>query len=119
MKVWYALSENILGQVYSQIASGPKPSISIRAKKSSALAQNATFAGKKAEENFNKAIELFQEIGAKGFLGQAYLSLGMLYKASKRTDQARQCVLKAINVFQECESEVYIKQANEALDSIV
>jgi class 3 adenylate cyclase/tetratricopeptide (TPR) repeat protein len=118
-KVWYALSENILGQVYSQIASGPKPSISIRAKKSSALAQNATFAGKKAEENFNKAIELFQEIGAKGFLGQAYLSLGMLYKASKRTDQARQCVLKAINVFQECESEVYIKKANEALDSIV
>jgi class 3 adenylate cyclase/tetratricopeptide (TPR) repeat protein len=118
-RVWYALSENILGEVNSQIATGPKPSLSIMAKNFSFLVKNVPFAGKKAEEHFNKAIELFQEIGAKGFLGQAYLSLGLLYKASKRTDQARQCILKAINVFQECESEVYIKQANEALDSLV
>jgi class 3 adenylate cyclase/tetratricopeptide (TPR) repeat protein len=118
-KVWYALSENILGEVNSQIATGPKPSLSIMAKNFSFLVKNFPSAGKKAEEHFNKAIELFQEIGVKGFLGQSYLSLGQLYKASNRTDQARQCILKAIKVFQECESEINIRQANETLDSIV
>ena len=118
-RVWYAFSEHILGEMNSQIAIGPKPSLSIMAKNIGFLVKNVPFAGKKAEEHFNKAIELFQEIGAKSFLGQTYLSLGLLYKASKRTDQARQCILKAINIFQECESEVYIKQANEVLDSLV
>ena len=71
-----------------------------------------------AEEHFNKAIELYKGFGIKSYLGQAYLSLGSLYKATKRTDQARQCILKAIDIFQECEAEGYLKQANEALDSL-
>ena len=54
----------------------------------------------------------------KVFLGQVYLSQGLLYKATKRTDQARQCILEAINLFQECEAEGWLKQANEALDSL-
>jgi class 3 adenylate cyclase/tetratricopeptide (TPR) repeat protein len=118
-RVWYAISEYFLGEMNSQIAIGPKPSLSIMAKNVGFLVKNVPFAAKNAEKHFNKAIELLQEVGMKGFLGQAYLSQGLLYKASKRTDQARQYILKAINIFQECESEVYIKQANEALDSLV
>jgi tetratricopeptide (TPR) repeat protein len=117
-RVHYALSEYILGEVNSQIATGPKPSLSIMAKNIAFLVKNVPFAGKKAEEHFNKAIELFKEIGAKGSLGLVYLSLGLLYKASKRTDRARQCILEAINIFQEFEAEAYLKQANEALDSL-
>ncbi len=117
-RVWYALSEYILGEVNSQIATGPKPSLSIMAKNIGFLVKNVPFATKKAEEHFNKAIELLKEIDAKGFLGPVYLSLGLLYKASKRTDQARQCVLEAINIFQECGTEVYLKQANEVLESL-
>ena len=59
-----------------------------------------------------------KEIGAKGLLGPIYLSLGMLLKATKRTDQARQCILDAIAVFHECEAEHYLEQANEALESL-
>jgi len=118
-RVHYALSEYILGEVNSQIATGPKPSLSIMAKNIAFLVKNVPFAGKKAEEHFNKAIEIFKEIGAKGSLGQVYLSQGLLYKASRRTDQARQCILEAINIFQEFEAEAYLKQANEALDSLV
>jgi hypothetical protein len=77
------------------------------------------FASKKSEEHFNKAIELFQEIGAKGYLGQVYLSQGLLYIASKKTDQARQSILEATNLFQECEAEGWLKQGYEALDSLV
>jgi tetratricopeptide (TPR) repeat protein len=117
-RVFYALSEYILGEVNSQIATGPKPSLAIMAKNIGFLVKTVPFATKKAEEHFNKAIELFKEIGMKGYLGQAYLSLGLLYKSTKRTDQARQCILKAINIFQECEAEVYLKQANEALESL-
>jgi len=117
-RLQYAQSEYILGEVNSQIATGPKPSLSIMEKNIGFLAKTVPFASQKAEEHFNKAIELFREIGMKSPLGQAYLSLGLLYKASKRTDQARQCILEAINICQECEAEGYLKQANEALDSL-
>ena len=117
-KPQYALSEYILGEVNSQIATGPKPSLSIMAKNLGYLVKNVPFATKKAEKKFNKTIELFKEIGAKGLLGQVYLSLGLLYKATKRTDQARQCISKSIDIFRECEAEAYLKQANEALDSL-
>jgi tetratricopeptide (TPR) repeat protein len=119
MKVQYAMSEYILGEVNSQIATGPKPSLSIMAKNLGFLVKNVPFAGKKAEEHFKKAIDLFNEIGVKSHLGVVYLSLGLLYKATKRTDQARQCILEAIDLFEECEAEAHLKQAKEAIDSLV
>jgi tetratricopeptide (TPR) repeat protein len=118
-RVMYALLEYILGEVYSQIATGPKPSLSIIAKNIGFLVKNVPFATKRAEEHFNKAIEILKELGVKGYLGMAYLSLGLLYKATKRTDQARQSILEAIYLFKECEADVWLKQANEALDSLV
>jgi tetratricopeptide (TPR) repeat protein len=118
-RVQYALSEHILGEVNSQIATGPKPSLSIMAKNIGFLIKNVPFATKKAEEHFNKAIELLKEIGAEGLLGPVYMSLGLLFKATKRTDQARQLILEAIDIFQESEAEGWLKQANEALDSLV
>ena len=54
------------------------------------LMKNVPFAAKKAEEHFNKAIELLNEIGAKGFLGPVYLGLAKFYKVTKREEQARQ-----------------------------
>jgi tetratricopeptide (TPR) repeat protein len=114
----YALSESVLGKVYSQIATGPIPAFSIMAKNIGFLVKNVPFAGKKAEEHFNKAIELAKEIGAKSVLGTTYLDLGLLYKARKRSDQARQCISKAIQIFEECEAKVYLKQAKELLASL-
>jgi len=103
----YALSEYILAEVNSQIATGPKPSLSIMAKNIGFLVKKAPFATKKSEEHFKTAIKLFKEIGVKGNLGLVYFNLGLLHKATKKTNQARQCLLKAINLFQECEAEVY------------
>ena len=42
-------------------------------------------AARKAEEHFNKAIEVAGEIGAKGVLAQAHLGLGLLHKAKGET----------------------------------
>ena len=117
-KVQYTITEYIFGEVYSQIAIGPKPSLSIMAKNIGFLAKNVPFATKKAEKHFNKAIELFKGLGCKSYLGQAYLGLGSLYQATKRTDQSKQCILKAIDIFKECEAEGWLKQSNKALDSL-
>jgi tetratricopeptide (TPR) repeat protein len=117
-RVWCALTDYILGKVYSQIATGSPPTFSIMAKNIGFLVKNVPFAGKKAEEHFKKAIEVLKEIGAKGFVGPIYLDLGLLYKARKRTDQARQCISKAIQTFEECEAKVYLAQAKEALASL-
>jgi len=117
-RVRCAQSDYVLGKVYSQIATGPTPSFSIMTKNIGFLVKNVPFAGKKAEEHFNKAIQVFKEIGAKGFLATTYLDIGLLYKAKKRTDQARECISKAIKIFKECEATTYLKQAEEALVSL-
>jgi tetratricopeptide (TPR) repeat protein len=117
-RIQFGLTEYIFGEVNSQIATGPKPSLFTMAKNIGFLIKNVPFAAKKAEEHFNKATEIFKETGAKGYLGQVYLSLGLLYKATKKTNQARQCILDAIVLFEECEAEVHLKQANEDLNSL-
>ncbi len=117
-KVWYAQSEKILGTIYSQIATGPTPAFSVMAKNIGFLVKNAPFAVKKAEEHLNKAIDIFKEIGSKGFLGTAYLELGLLYKNRKRIDQARNYLLEAIDIFEETEAKVYLKRTREVLESL-
>jgi tetratricopeptide (TPR) repeat protein len=114
-----AQGEYTLGSVYLQIVERAAPmSLSTVAKNISFLVKNVPFASKKAEEHFSKAIEVAEEIGAKGILARAYLGLGLLFKATKRRDQARDCIFQAIQVFEECGAEGPLKKAKEALASL-
>ncbi len=79
------------------------------------LLKNAPFAAKKAEEHIKNSINIAKEIGASGFLGPAYLSLGHLHNLKKRTELAKKCISKAIQHFEQCEAEVYLKQAKDDL----
>ena len=117
-RAFYALSEQFLGKVYSQIAAGPTATFSIMAKNIGFFVRKVPFAAKEAERHFNKAIEVAEEIGAKAVLGTCYLDLGSLYKARKRTDQARECILEATNILQECEAEIYLEKAEKELASL-
>jgi len=117
-KATYGIFEYIMGKVYSQIATGPKPDFSIMAKNIGFLVKNVPLAGKKAEEHLSKEIEIAKQVGAKGFLGMSYLDLGMLYKARHKIDQARECISEAIKIFEETEADGFLKQAKEALKSI-
>jgi tetratricopeptide (TPR) repeat protein len=76
------------------------------------------FAAKEAEAHFNRAIELVNQIGAKGRAGEAYLDLGHLHRSKGRSDQAKACISKAIQLFEECEAEVFLRQAHESLASL-
>ncbi len=82
------------------------------------LIKNVPFASKKAEEHFNRAIEVAKEIGAKGTMGVAYLDLGLLYRMKEKTEQAKNCISEAIRIFEETEAEGFLKQAEEALSSL-
>jgi hypothetical protein len=82
------------------------------------LLRYAPIAAKKADQHLNNAIGIAKEIGAKGILGQATLDLGLLCKAKKQTDLARKNITGAIEIFEQCEAEVFLKQAKEALASL-
>jgi tetratricopeptide (TPR) repeat protein len=119
VRTLYARSEYVLGKVYSQIVEGSGPiSLSTMAKNIGFLIKNVPFASKKAEEHFNRAIEVAKEIGAKGTMGMAYLGLGLLYRMKGKTEQAQKYLSEAIQLFEQCEAEGFLKQAKEALASL-
>jgi class 3 adenylate cyclase/tetratricopeptide (TPR) repeat protein len=113
------LVEYMLGSIYKQIAEGAGPiSPVIIAKNIGFLVKNVPFAAKKAENHFRKALDLAQEIGAKGLLAQVTLELGLLHKIKRKTDEARKCISDAVRLFEECEADVFLKQAREALAAL-
>jgi len=116
---YVALTEYIMGTVFLQIVKKAEPiSPFMIAKNIGFLVKNVPFADQKAEFHFNKAIEIAKEIEDKWHLGPAYLDLGLLHKAKKRNDRAKECISKAILIFEECEADAYLKQAKEALASL-
>jgi tetratricopeptide (TPR) repeat protein len=115
---WYTYSEIVHGMVYAQMATGPLPALGILVKNIGILARSIPFGAKEAEDHFNKAINLSREIGTKAFLGLAYLNLGLLHLARKKTDQARESLKQAAKICQECDAYTYLKQAKEALDNM-
>ena len=82
------------------------------------LAKTAPVASKKAEGYFTTAAETAKEIGAKSILAQSYLNLGLLYKARDKKEKARGFVEESIKIFEQCEADVYLKQAKETLTSL-
>jgi tetratricopeptide (TPR) repeat protein len=72
-------------------------------------------AAEKAQYHLNKAIGAAKNAGAKPLLGQSYQKLGLLHSAEGRIDPARDCFSRAIQTFEECETEVYLKASRKAL----
>jgi tetratricopeptide (TPR) repeat protein len=128
MRVWlenkslwrYASGNCSMGVVYSKIVQGggEKKDFFFLMKNMGFLIKTIPFAHKKAEEYLTTAIKTAEEIGAKSVLGQAYLELGKLHKAKGKTEKARECISHAIEAFEKCEADVYLKQAKEALASL-
>ena len=79
------------------------------------LMRNILVAGRKAEKSLKKSVEVSRQIGAIGILGEASLGLGLLYKAKGKTDEAKKLFSEAIEAFEKCGAEGYLKQAREAL----
>ena len=116
---WFAAWECMFGNIYLQIAvGGEKPDLSILVKNIGFLVKNAPRADQNAQTHYNMAIEHAKKVGDKGILGQAYLGMGLLHKAKKRLDKAKEYFLKAMEIFEETESEGHLKQAKEAMEAL-
>ena len=115
----YATFEQALGQVFLHIVNKSSTiSLTTMAKNIGFIIKSLPSADKKAAEHFNKAIEVAKEIGAKGIEGQAYLDSGRLHQLKGRADQARDCFSSAARIFEECEVEIFLKQARKALQTL-
>jgi tetratricopeptide (TPR) repeat protein len=115
----YATVEHLLGKIHLQIVQGGGPkSLSFLARNIGFLLKNLPFARKKAEDHFNKAIEVAQEIGTKGILGQAYLDLGLLHKTKGKNYRARECISEAVKLFEQCHAEIHLRRAKELLEDL-
>jgi tetratricopeptide (TPR) repeat protein len=115
---WLAQSENILGLIYSQVATGPKPTFSTLAKNIGFLVKNVPRAAKKAEEHFKKAIKLSEEMGAHYIFGNACLNLGLHYREIKKPNLAQKYLVEAIKVLESSAAGSFLKQAQDALASL-
>ena len=115
---FHANSEIVMGAIYAQIATGPKPGLGIMAKNIGFLAKHAPGAAKRAEEHFDKAIELCRKIDAKWYIGLAYVQSGLFWKAKKRNNRARECFAEAARIFKEQDAHFNLQQAEEALLSL-
>jgi hypothetical protein len=118
-KISYAVSEYTLGRIYLGMVTKTGPMhLSTLARNAGFLLRHVPFAGQKAEKHLNKALEVAREIGAKGSMGTALLSLAQLHSVKGRKDRARECVLEGIELFVQCDAQKYLKQAEEVLASL-
>lgn len=116
----YATANHTMGKVYARIAMGESDkSLSLIAKNIGFLVKNIPSASKKAEVYYGKAIEVAEEIGAHGTLGQVYLDLGRLQQARKRKAQAVDCFDKAVGAFTRCNATAYLKEAEELKKELI
>ena len=113
----YATSEGIIGKIYLKMAEGAPLRLAM-IKNFASLLKHVPFAGRKAELHLNKSIEVAKEIGAQSTLGAAYLDLALVHTKRGNKDRARRCALNAIEAFEQCDAEIFIKQAREILASM-
>ena len=110
----YCFTELILGEIFLSIAMRKNPvTLSIILKNLPFLMRNIPLASRKAKIHYNRAIESAKEICAKGVQGQAYLGLGNLYMGEGKKDQASECIESAIQMFELCGAETFLRRANE------
>jgi len=118
-KYRYATLEYLLGNLYLKIILGDgRNKLSFLSKNIAFFIRSVPVAAGKAEAHFNNAINIAAEIGAKAVLGRAQLDLCLLHRAKGRTDRARQCIEDAIMVFEQCEADGYLTQAQEILSQL-
>jgi len=116
----HLLALRYLGEIYLRLVEGggTKRSLAVMARNIPFLIASIPFADNKAQEYMEKAIRVSQGAGARLHLGQAYLNLGLLHKAKKRTDKARESLSEAVRVLGACGADPELGRAKEALASL-
>jgi len=118
-RVFHGLTETILGTVYLMLylRAGPRR-LSLLWANRGVILKNLFSAGRKAEVHLQQGATLARECGSRGFLGQPYLQLGVLWKARGKRDQAQAYLQEALRIFQDCGMVAYAQRAQELLAAV-
>jgi class 3 adenylate cyclase len=115
----YVFCDNLLGKIYLQMVARSKPvPKSVLARNIGFLIKTIPFASKKAEYHLNRAIKMAEEIGNKARLAASLLDLGLLHKAKGRIAEARECIAKSIQIFEQTGAETNLQQAKQILATL-
>ena len=113
----YLTAEQLLGEVYLKMVERQgSESLSLLASNTPFLVKNLPFADNNAQKHLEEVIRVSLSIGSNA--GRAYLDLGLLHKAKKRKDKARECLMEAARLFEESEADAFLEQARKALRSL-
>ncbi|MCH7479171.1 MAG: hypothetical protein IIA14_13860, partial [SAR324 cluster bacterium] len=115
----HILNEMIKGKVYLNMATGEPPPIAVMLKNLGFLLRHLPFAARRAETLLGKVAEFYGEVEAHGWRAQVLLDLGLLHKAKKRREKARECLAEAEGLFEQVGAEVFLRQTREALAALV
>ena len=116
---YYPILEFIQGQVYAQIYSRAVPlTAPVLIKNIGFIISNVPFARKKAILHYTKAATIFKDMEAKTYFGLTLLSLGDLYKHAGNKALAKENLLKATELFKECQAEGYLKEGESLLEAL-
>jgi len=79
----------------------------------------------KGRRDFAKAIDYYQqqmpiltEVGDKDGLGRCYFNFAMTEKDQEHYDAAKEKLLQALELFRECEAQIFIDIAEEQLRDV-
>jgi class 3 adenylate cyclase/tetratricopeptide (TPR) repeat protein len=118
-KFFYTVSEYLLGGIYLSMALGEgEVSVATFLKNIGFIIRQLPFAKVRAEKHLKQTVHLADEIGAKSIKGQALLDIGRLYLSKKRIKEAREYLIRSIEVFDQCKIDTFRKQAVILLDTI-
>jgi tetratricopeptide (TPR) repeat protein len=110
----------VMGKIYLEIILKTKPiGFMTIMKNLGFIIQNVPSAEKKAIYWYTKAIDISNETGATGIKAQAHLDLGILHKAKKRKEMAKEHFEKAIEIFAEVGAYAFLKKANQELNDLI
>lgn len=111
--------ETILGNVFlSLVDTGSGVRISTVLHNLGFLARHLLTAPAVARDHFDEAIRIWESMGAAGSAGETYLGLARLNRAKKQPEEARQCVLRAIECFEQAGIKTHLRNARELLASM-
>ncbi len=97
------------------MATGKPPPPALMLKNLGFLLLHLPFAARRAETLLGRAAEHFGEVEAHGLRAQALLGLGLLHKAKKRRDKAKECLAEAEGLFERMGAEEFLRQTRETL----
>ncbi len=119
-QVFYGMSETILGTVFLMLYQRRGPlNLSLLWANRGVILRNFFGAGRQAEAHLERGAALAQECGARGFLGQPYLQLGVLWNVRGRWDRAQRYLEEALKIFQECGMLLYARRTQEVLAEVI